>query len=222
MRPPALALLPPRNRAPAPPRPRGASASLIAARARILPAALACLLAACGAPPPAPDQLTVRTSVTQALAAPLQSATFTLTPLRGQESAADYAGYAAVLRAQLLKRGMVETDLRHARYGVLLRYRADGDGSLPPLLAANMTVQPPPAASAAPADAARRVTVELIDVAGTISSGHAIKVYEAHAVGVGSRAATQAVVPAMLQSMFATFPAPNGATLTQTVELPAR
>jgi hypothetical protein len=183
------------------------------------------------------------------LRAPVAGETFSIVPTRKQEDDLEYKTYAPMLKAELVKRGMVETEFSRAKYSVFLFYGIDNGRtaiSTSPVYGSvgGGTSYSSGTVSGAGGSASysgstytaptfgvvgsststytryrRNVIVELIDNAASRAAGKPAKVCEVRGVSEGT-GSLPTVMPFMLAGMFEDFPAKSGSTRTAREAIP--
>jgi hypothetical protein len=197
-------------------------------------------------------RITTNTVTFHNLRGPIKGETFVILPTKDQEGSLEFGTYVPMLRAQLLKQGMVEAPFDQAKYSVFLRYSIDNGRTVvqsTPVYnisggnttyssgtvnsaygSANyntstyhpVTIDTVGTATSSHVEYMRRVTVELLDVAQSLKENKAVKVFEARGASQGTRSNIAGVMPTMLESMFKGFPASTGSNQTDTIVLPPK
>jgi hypothetical protein len=205
----------------------------------------------CGCVVPTP-RITTNTVTFHNLHGPVKGETFVILPTKDQEGSLEFDTYVPMLRAQLVKQGMVEVPFDQAKYSVFLRYSIDNGRTVvqsTPVYnisggnttyssgtvysaygSANyntstyhpVSIDTVGTSTSSHVEYMRRVTVEFLDAARSLKEQKAVKVYEARGASQGTRGNIAGVMPTMLESMFKGFPAASGANQKDTITLPSK
>jgi len=182
-----------------------------------------------------------RVSAFHELEQSLSEVTYALIPTKEQEGSLEFQSYAKLVKAELEKRGMIESPFDKAKYAIFMFYGID-DGkqvvSSYPIFGqtgtsrsyttgtitsygntasySGTTYKTPTygvvgSGTRTGTEFTRYLNIEIIDIAKS-GNGKVQKVYEGKAVSSGSSGQLALVMPAIVKSVFEDFPGKSGAS----------
>lgn len=185
----------------------------------------------------------VKTSVSafHEMQQPLNGATYVITPTKDQENSLEFQSYANLVKIELNKKGMIESQASVARYVFFMYYGIDGGRqviSSTPMFGQtgigssttrgtitsygntatyngktynNPTYGIVGSDIESSTEFTRYLYIEIVDTMKSLN-GKVQKVYEGKAISSGSSSQLAPVMPAIIKSMFEDFPGTSGAT----------